>query len=1087
LTQPNDDLCWDWNPGRSLKVEDAVHDPGDLTQTWSKVFAGPPAKAAPSSSRSSMRGLAAPMAAFTIHTDRDPVSLDPERTIGGLDEAIQVQLADKPDAGESPPKGGQGIPFPQIGDGIAGFRLLSELGRGSFGRVFLAEESLLANRLVALKITKPEGDEPHLLARLQHTHIVPIHSVHDDPITGLRVMCMPYFGGANLAQVLEAAEAQRFESEKRSLIKALDAIGRPPQSEKLGPKSPRRRSLDHPSSQVGSFKLLRWNRLGESPPGSTASPDDLIESELAEAHGPDSDPLGIRIFEGEKPTASRSSFLSRIPRLSRSIAAAQRVWPRSKPEQDDDREPVQPARCFLREANFVRAAVWIVARLAEGLEHAHSHGLMHRDLKPSNILIAADGTPMLLDFNLAADTSAKADENDKFRMGGTLPYMAPEHLDAFHPNGTCRPEEVDERSDIYALGLILFEMIAGHRPFPEPAPNRPILETIRAMIVERRAGAPSLRSLNSSVPRDLDAVVRKCLHPDPDRRHARAGDFAEDLRRFLDDQPLKYTTEPTLRGRVRKWLRRNPRVTGASSVALVGIALIIGLSGATWSVSNHLTNVSARLRLKGFESRFPECQFLLNTVGGPAETLGRGITLAEETLQQAGITIDPTNKRSTGGWLDALPADEQTEVRRDLAEVILLVARARTYLADRTHSPEEQRRAVKRAITWLDRAEAIDPSPTLTLYDDRANYLAKIGDLNRAAEDRARRDSISPSSGRDYYLIGTAFLAKGEPDRAEAALIKATGLSPQGFWPWFALGLCHFDQKRFTESAGDFAVCTVLSPRFAWPWVNRGLALARVGRLIEARAAYDRAVEADDSMVDALANRGLVALELGDASAAVDDLAQAVAKGRRDVDIQAALGEALGKAGRKDEAGRLLDKLVAEHPEAVLPRIARGTLHSVASRASAEADFRVILDIDPKHPGALLGLARLRRLSDPNESLRLALRCLEGDPNRVDAVELCAWLRGSLGDPAVVEDVDRLVQSPTANRLYNAACSLALYDKHHPDPNLSERAIGYLRRAVQSGVAASTIRDDPDLTSLHRDPSFRELLAGQPATIGIRP
>ena len=169
--------------------------------------------------------------------------------------------------------------------------------------------------------------------------------------------------------------------------------------------------------------------------------------------------------------------------------------------------------------------------------------------------------------------------------------------------------------------------------------------------------------------------------------------------------------------------------------------------------------------------------------------------MAEETLEQAGINLDPTDKRSEGGWLVALPIEEQGEIRRDLAEVILLVARARTFLAERTHSTGEQRHAVEQAIAWLDRAEAIDPTPTMALFDDRANYLTKIGDTKRAAEDRARCDAISPSTGRDFYLIGTALLAKGEPDRAENALIKAIGLAPQGFWAWFALGLCHYDQK----------------------------------------------------------------------------------------------------------------------------------------------------------------------------------------------------------------------------------------------------------------------------------------------------
>ena len=98
---------------------------------------------------------------------------------------------------------------PRQGDVVGGFVILAELGRGAFARVYLAEEVELGRRLVALKVSKAEGDEPQLLARLQHTHIVPIHSVHDDPETGLRLLCMPYLGGANLAQVLEAADARR--------------------------------------------------------------------------------------------------------------------------------------------------------------------------------------------------------------------------------------------------------------------------------------------------------------------------------------------------------------------------------------------------------------------------------------------------------------------------------------------------------------------------------------------------------------------------------------------------------------------------------------------------------------------------------------------------------------------------------------------------------------------------------------------------------------------------------------------------------------------------------------------------------------
>ena len=288
--------------------------------------------------------------------------------------------------------------FPLCGEGIGGFRLISELGRGAFGRVYLAQESGLGNRSVALKITKAEGDEPKLLARLQHTHIVPIHSVHDDPETGLRLMCMPYFGGANLAQVLDATGGSKpGKTAGRSLVEALDIVGKFATSEIV-------------EDANGSRHLSEsWSSPGEAV-ATTASTDRSFSGSL--------NPL--------------RSILGRIPWWSRASSFQGKNKTRSRFKEGDDRDPVQPARRFLREASFARASAWIAARLAEGLEHAHSRGLLHRDLKPSNILVAADGTPMLLDFNLAADAVHSGDAN-RAMIGGTLPYMSPEHLDAFNP------------------------------------------------------------------------------------------------------------------------------------------------------------------------------------------------------------------------------------------------------------------------------------------------------------------------------------------------------------------------------------------------------------------------------------------------------------------------------------------------------------------------------------------------------------------------------------------------------------------------------------------------------------------------------
>ncbi len=412
--------------------------------------------------------------------------------------------------------------LPQPGDNLAGFRIVLELGRGAFARVYLAEEVNLGRRLVAIKVSRPDSDEPWILARLQHAHIVPVHSVCDDAPSGLRVLCMPYFGGADLAQVLRAAGGPvptRHDGE--TLVKALDQISRRWPDE-----------ADVPAN----LRISRPPRSSVPGAGTTDSPQAVITSRAAQSF------------------TAASRFRWMLSRLVRTGAGS--LPPRHRapvPERDE------PARRFLREASAIEAAVWIVARLAEGLEHAHARGLLHRDLKPSNILLAADGTPMLLDFNLAVSSRIDSPEGEieHAMIGGTLPYMSPEHLDAFNPSGTTLSSHVDGRSDIYALGLIFFELLAGAPPFPEPPPGTPLLETLHLMI-ECRRKPPSARARCPLVPWSLDALAARCIAFDPASRYARAHDLAEDLRRFLDNLPMKHCPEPSVRERVGKFASAIP-------------------------------------------------------------------------------------------------------------------------------------------------------------------------------------------------------------------------------------------------------------------------------------------------------------------------------------------------------------------------------------------------------------------------------------------------------------------------------------------------------------------------------------------------
>src|SRR5262249_1057817 len=134
--------------------------------------------------------------------------------------------------------------------------------------------------------------------------------------------------------------------------------------------------------------------------------------------------------------------------------------------------------------------------------------------------------------------------------------------------------QVDERSDIYSLGMVLYEILTGRDPFNQSTKYSTLPLLIELMAVERTQSIPSLREKRSDVPWGLESITRKCLAADPALRYQRAEHVAEDLRRFLADQPLCYAPELSRRERLQKWLRRHPRLTSSGSVATAATLLL---------------------------------------------------------------------------------------------------------------------------------------------------------------------------------------------------------------------------------------------------------------------------------------------------------------------------------------------------------------------------------------------------------------------------------------------------------------------------------------------------------------------------------
>ena len=909
--------------------------------------------------------------------------------------------------------------FPECRAIIGGFRIVSELGRGAFARVYLAEQEDLGGRPVALKVAEALGEEPQALARLQHTHIVPIHSVHDDPRTGLRLLCMPFVGGANLAQVLDLTGATLpSQASGRSLVEALDhAAARSPSMLAAG--------------AVGASSIAEAPALG--------------------------DPKGAPIsFQ-----ASVSFFVDCWHRVARgrSLEAIDNALA----DEDDDAERDQPARRFFRSHTYIQASAWIAARLAEGLAHAHERGILHRDLKPSNILIAADGTPMLLDFNLAGKVRDGDAEGDRALIGGTLPYMAPEHLDAFNPMGQTPASAVDERSDIYAMGLILFEMLTGRHPFGVVPTGRTTVALVGRMTEERLGGAPSVRSFHPLIPPSLDAIVAKCLHPEAARRYTRASDLAEDLQRFLDDRPNAHAPEPSLGERSRKWWRRHPKIRGAGPVAVMAVMLLGSTAAATVAIAESALRSQAKLARSAFRDRFARCQLLLNTTGEASSHRRAGIALGERMLATYRVRSD--DDWESGTLVRRLPLEERLALREELSELMLLLVRAR--VADLPRLAEEKRRGVLEAsLALLDRAEATDPHPSSALFEWRASLHRALGDSEASRSDRARALAIPPRSARDFYLRGTQRAARGDRDGAESDLVRAVALDPRRFWAWFVLGLCHFDSGRHEEAVGEFNVCTLLAPEFSWPHLNRGLSLAALGRLAAARASFDRALALSPDFVEARVDRALVCLEMDEPSQAAIDLARAVALGRRDAPVLAAKAEALSRLGRRDEAERDFAESLKVRPDDPGVLVARGISRIQHNPEAARADFDRVLARDPRHPRALYGRAILTRANDPRSALDDLNQALDANPRLIDALRVRAVLRARLGEPEALSDADRLAGFPTPHNLYASSCALALFDRHRGITDHRARAREFLDRALKLGFPVSQAEADPDLASL---------------------
>ncbi len=405
-----------------------------------------------------------------------------------------------------------------------------------------------------------------------------------------------------------------------------------------------------------------------------------------------------------------------------------------------------------------RDAARLIGTLAEALQHAHSRGVVHRDLKPGNILlqaetdsdVALDASARITDFGLAKIQGADQGVTRSGSILGTPNYLSPEQAEG-------GKEEVGPASDIYALGIILYELLAGKTPFARESS----LATLKATRVEEPA---PIRRFNPHVPRDLESICMRCLEKQPANRYASASDLSADIQRFLEGLPVRARPVGTL-ARAQRWCRRNKFVTSAALITFVGLTTGLIIAFLEWQRA---------------EGHLAESQRQRNQAQQNLDRANREWRRAEQLLDES----RQQRKRAQRNFGAAQDAIDQllTEVAENLRNVpqmqplqrgLLVKAMElnQQFLDDDADDPELQ----------FEAAAAFRRSANIKLmlgeFDECQKAATRAIELCEAARDGLEEtDMVLIEMARSYSLRGEQFRSRSLLSKAEEDLDTANNL-----------------------------------------------------------------------------------------------------------------------------------------------------------------------------------------------------------------------------------------------------------------------------------------------------------------------
>jgi serine/threonine protein kinase/Tfp pilus assembly protein PilF len=717
-----------------------------------------------------------------------------------------------------------------------------------------------------------------------------------------------------------------------------------------------------------------------------------------------------------------------------------------------------------------RAILELTQALAMGLAHAHDRGILHRDIKPANILLSDEGEPLLLDFNLATDQDTTGRPE---LTGGTIPYMSPEQLDSFLQQTDALP--VDERSDLYSVGVVLHQLLCGVLPWKVDQGS--FASQPQAVIDERRM--PHLQLLQASPA--ARQIVAKCLTCDPQQRYQSATDLADDLQRHLSDRPLLHASNSSWNESATKWVRRHPRFCSwALAAAVLGISAL-GMASAWTARETKFTRVEAKQSLVELQQSLSQHRPALSTVALYPDTVAELRSVADTCADAAQLT---TGSESISSALDANDHQQWQSSRAELAYL-----RAHLELIEsRRANGDARRQFAEVAQAWNRRSLDLHKSQAARLQGDAIAGLLTGGKgkgvpefEERAVPPIADDTPMVATTANDCTLLGLSLLFEhNAPQRAEPWLRNAVELAPTAPAAWLLLVEAELAQGKFSQAEAYAELTMALMPASTQPIFQRGVARLRSGQHEAAIRDFRRVLELAPDDHRARLNLAIAMKSLGQWQAAEEQLTTAIEAGFRDpraVLIRSRVRKQLGqRVAAEEDIQRGLDWPAID----IDGMLAQGIALVNRDPAAAAERFRDCLATDASCSEAWHNLAHVcsESLDDPEAAIDALGHAIEWNPDDTFALAGRGVLLGRMGriKDAQTEAarLEQLNLDPITE--FQLACVYALICTEVEE--MRPKALQHLKSSIDRDRSLVNFADDdPDLKAIHDDPAFQELIS----------